>query len=100
MTKQMKACLFCAVLLSSFAIAQTNYSNYSQQTSRLNALVKNYPQVAKYDRYKNTGGKMYGQTLGSGDPIKTCYCYCWWHRRQSYIRNRAGIGLQKIYYRK
>jgi hypothetical protein len=69
MTKKMKACLFCAVLLSSFAIAQTNYSNYSQQTSRLNALVKNYPQTAKLRSLtKTAGGKDVWQlTLGNGN---------------------------------
>ena len=69
MTKQMKACLFCSVLLSSFAKAQTNYSNYSQQTSRLNALVKNYPQTAKLrSLIKTASGKDVWQlTLGNGD---------------------------------
>lgn len=69
MTKQMKACLFCAVLFSSVAMAQNNYSNYAQQTSRLNALAKNYPQLAKLTTLtKTTGGKDVWQlTLGSGD---------------------------------
>lgn len=69
MTKQMKACLFCAVLFSSVAMAQNNYSNYAQQTSRLNALAKNYPQLAKLRTLtKTTGGKDVWQlTLGSGD---------------------------------
>lgn len=69
MTKQMKACLFCAVLFSSVAMAQNNYSNYAQQTSRLNALAKNYPQLAKLRALtKTTGGKDVWQlTLGSGD---------------------------------
>lgn len=69
MTKQMKACLFCAVLLSSLAMAQNNYSNYSQQTSRLNTLAKNYPQTAKLRSLtKTTSGKDVWQlTLGSGN---------------------------------
>lgn len=69
MTKQIKACLFCAMLLSAFVTAQTNYSNYSQQTSRLNTLVKNYPQAAKLRSLtKTTGGKdIWLLTLGNGD---------------------------------
>lgn len=69
MTKQMKACLFCAVLFSSVAMAQNNYSNYAQQTSRLNALAKSYPQLAKLKVLtKTTGGKDVWQlTLGNGD---------------------------------
>ncbi len=69
MTIQMKACLFCAVLFSSVAMAQNNYSNYSQQANRLNTLAKNYPQLAKLRVLtKTTSGKDVWQlTLGSGD---------------------------------
>ncbi len=69
MTKQMKACLFCVVLFCSVAMAQNNYSNYAQQTSRLNALAKNYPQLAKLRVLtKTSGGKDVLQlTLGGGD---------------------------------
>jgi len=65
----MKACLSCALLLSSLVMAQTNYSNYTQQTDRLNALTKNYPQLAKLRSLtKTAGGKDVWQlTLGSGD---------------------------------
>jgi hypothetical protein len=69
MTIQMKACLFCAVLFSSLAMAQNNYSNYSQQTSRLNTLAKNYPQLAKLRLLTKTisGKDVWQLTLGSGD---------------------------------
>lgn len=69
MTKQLRTCFFCVVIISSFAAAQTNYSNYSQQTSRLNALAKNYPQAAKLRSLtKTAGGKDIWQlTIGNGD---------------------------------
>jgi hypothetical protein len=69
MTLKMKTCLFCALLLSSFAIAQTNYSNYSQQSSRLSTLAKNYPQLAKLKSLTKTasGKDVWQLTLGSGD---------------------------------
>lgn len=65
----LKVCLICFFLLPLLSIAQTNYSNYQQQTSRLNALAKNYPQVAKLRSLtKTAGGKDVWQlTLGSGD---------------------------------
>lgn len=69
MTKQMKACLFCAVLLSSFAMAQNNYSNFSQQTYRINALTKTYPQLAKVRSLTKTasGKDVWQLTIGSGN---------------------------------
>src|SRR5262245_23541762 len=69
MSKQMKACLFYALTVTYFAMAQTNYSNYTQQSDRLNALTKNYPQLAKLRSLtKTAGGKDVWQlTLGSGD---------------------------------
>lgn len=52
-----------------FAQTPTGYSNFSQQTNRLNALAKAYPQLAKLRSLtKTTGGKDIWQlTLGSGD---------------------------------
>lgn len=53
------------------ALSQTpaNYSNFSQQTARLNALAKSYPQYAQLRSLtKTTGGKDIWQlTVGSGN---------------------------------
>ena len=69
MFKQLKASVFCALLLPILCVAQGNYSNYQQQTNRLNTLAKNYPQLAKLKSLtKTVGGKDIWQlTLGSGD---------------------------------
>ena len=47
----------------------TGYSNFSQQTNRLNALAKTYPQLAQLRSLtKTAGGKDIWQlTLGSGN---------------------------------
>ena len=49
--------------------AQTGYSNFTQQTNRINALAKNYPQFAKLRSLtKTAGGKDIWQiTLGTGN---------------------------------
>ncbi len=49
--------------------AQTGYSNFTQQTNRINALAKNYPQFAKLRSLtKTTGGKEIWQiTIGTGN---------------------------------
>ncbi len=62
-------CLFCACLLPTIILAQSSYSNFSQQTNRINTLVKTYPQLARVrSLVKTTGGKDIWQlTLGNGD---------------------------------
>ncbi len=69
MIKQFTACLFCAILLSFLSHAQNSYSNFSQQTNRINALAKNYPQFAKVrSMTKTAGGKDIWQiTIGRGN---------------------------------
>ena len=49
--------------------AQTGYSNFTQQTNRINALAKNYPQFAKLRSLtKTAGGKDIWQiTIGTGN---------------------------------
>jgi hypothetical protein len=68
MIKALLTCLCCVILLT-ISNAQTNYSNFSQQTNRLNALAKSYPQLAKLRSLtKTTGGKDIWQlTIGSGN---------------------------------
>src|SRR6185295_15894620 len=68
MIKTMTACLV-GVTFFSLAKAQTGYSNFSQQTSRINALAKNYPQLTKVRSLtKTAGGKEIWQiTIGSGN---------------------------------
>src|SRR6185436_16045827 len=68
MIKTMTACLV-GVTFFSLAKAQTGYSNFSQQTSRINALAKTYPQLAKVRSLtKTAGGKDIWQiTIGSGN---------------------------------
>ena len=67
MTKKLTVLVFCACLFS-ISHAQ-DYSNYSQQTNRVNALAKNYPQLAKVRSLaKTTSGKDIWQiTIGSGN---------------------------------
>ncbi len=62
-------CLFCACLLPTIILAQSSYSNFSQQTNRINTLVKTYPQLARVrSLVKTIGGKDIWQlTLGNGD---------------------------------
>ena len=68
MIKTMTACLV-GVTFFSLAKAQTGYSNFSQQTSRINALAKTYPQLARVRSLtKTAGGKDIWQiTIGSGN---------------------------------
>lgn len=68
MIKTITACLFC-VLLFTISQAQTGYSNFTQQTNRINTLAKSYPQLAKVRSLtKTTGGKDIWQiTIGSGN---------------------------------
>jgi hypothetical protein len=67
MRKTLMSCLI-AVTLSCIIHAQTGYSSFSQQSSRINALAKTYPQLAKVKSLtKTTGGKEIWQiTIGSG----------------------------------
>jgi len=69
MFNHLKVCAFCALLFPFLSMAQNNYSNYQQQTNRLNTLAKNYPQLAKLRSLtKTAGGKEIWQlTLGSGN---------------------------------
>lgn len=71
MFKKITACII-AVLSISIVIAQGNYSNFSQQTIRINALAKNYPQFVKVQSLvKTNGGKDIWQiTIGSGNTDK------------------------------
>lgn len=62
------------LVLSSFFFiatmkAQTDYSNFAQQTNRVDALAKNYPQLAKVRSLtKTVGGKNIWQiTIGTGN---------------------------------
>ncbi|OSZ77513.1 hypothetical protein CAP36_14115 [Chitinophagaceae bacterium IBVUCB2] len=68
MYKKITACIV-AVLSLSIVIAQSNYSNFSQQTNRINALAKNYPQLVKVrSLVKTNGGKDVWQiTIGNGN---------------------------------
>jgi len=68
MSKFLTTCLFLLIFLS-FINAQTGYSNYSQQTARLNSLARTYPQLTKlHSLIKTAGGKDIWQlTIGSGN---------------------------------
>jgi len=57
------------ILLLSMAKAQNDYSNFQQQTQRLNALVQSHPQLAKLKSLaKTSGGKDIWQlTIGTGN---------------------------------
>ena len=59
----------CCLLLIIYIYAQTDYSNYNQQTNRLTALSKTYPQTVKLKSItKTTGGKdIWMLTVGSGN---------------------------------
>ncbi|HTD94150.1 MAG TPA: M14 family metallopeptidase [Chitinophagaceae bacterium] len=63
------AFIFLSVIFSLVSAAQTTYSNFSQQTSRLNALAKAYPQLAKLTSLaKTAGGKdVWELVVGSGN---------------------------------
>ncbi len=69
MNKTITALLVCVTLFSISLQAQTGYSNFSQQTNRLNALAKNYPQSVKLrSLVKTAGGKDIWQlTIGTGN---------------------------------
>lgn len=60
---------FYALVLTIITNAQTGYSNFSQQSARINALAKNYPQLAKVKSLtKTAGGKEIWQiTIGNGN---------------------------------
>lgn len=61
-----------ALLLSVLSVAQTAYSNFAQQSSRINALAKNYPQFAKVKSIARTEGAkdVWQITIGSDDASK------------------------------
>lgn len=60
--------LIC-VFLSFISVAQSGYSNYSQQLSRIQALNKNYPQLVKTKSITNTAGgkQLWMITIGTGE---------------------------------
>src|SRR5262245_32516972 len=68
MIKKMTAFLVC-VFFSFILIAQTGYSNFTQQTSRINALANNYPQFARVRSLTKTalGKEIWQITIGSGN---------------------------------
>jgi hypothetical protein len=68
MIKRLLVFFLCASLMM-ISEAQTGYSNFSQQTSRINALAKSYPQLVKVRSLtKTTSGKDIWQiTIGSGN---------------------------------
>ena len=68
MRKKLITVFYC-ILSAAIAQAQTGYSNYSQQTGRLNALAKNYPQLVKLKSItKTAGGKdIWMLTIGEGN---------------------------------
>lgn len=61
-----------AFLQSLFLTAQTDYSNFSRQTDRINTMVKSHPQLIKVKSLgKTKGGKDIWQiTIGRGDTEK------------------------------
>jgi hypothetical protein len=69
MSKTILACIFL-VLFFNVSSSQTGYSNFSQQTARINALAKNYPQLAKVRSVTKTssGRDIWQITIGSGNP--------------------------------
>ncbi len=68
MHKTITACLIC-ILSCCIVQAQNGYSNFSQQSTRINELAKNYPQLAKVKSLtKTNGGKDIWQiTIGAGN---------------------------------
>ncbi len=71
MNAKQTAFLVCALVISFLSSAQNNYSNYAQQTSRILALAKNYPQFVKVSSLtKTAGGKDIWQlTIGTGNTL-------------------------------
>ncbi len=68
MIKKLTALIFYALLISGNSRAQNSYSNFSQQTDRINALAKNYPQWAKVSSLTKTaaGKDIWQITIGTG----------------------------------
>lgn len=68
MTKRLAASLL-SILIFHALKAQNDYSNFQQQTSRINALTKSYPQLAKIRSLtKTAGGKdVWLLTIGNGN---------------------------------
>jgi len=64
--------VFCGSLLSFFSQSQNDYSNFSRQTDRINALAKSHPQLIKVKSLiKTKGGKDIWQiTIGTGNTEK------------------------------
>jgi Zinc carboxypeptidase len=69
MIKKMAFILLTFLFINRYARAQDNYSNYRQQADRINAIAKNYPQLAKVKSIaKTTGGKdIWMLTIGNGN---------------------------------
>ena len=69
MTKTITALLFAVCLCRSIN-AQNGYSNFIQQTNRLNSLAKNFPQLASLRSLAKTssGKDIWLLTLGTGQP--------------------------------
>ncbi len=68
MIKKLTAVISCCLLMA-FTKGQTNYSNFTQQSARLNSLSKNYPQLVKLKSISKTvGGKdIWILSIGSGN---------------------------------
>lgn len=68
MIKRLTA-LVCSFVFVIAAFAQTGYSNYNQQSARINNLVKGFPQLVKLKSIaKTVGGKdIWMITIGSGN---------------------------------
>ena len=69
MIKKLAATVCTCFVIISFMQAQGDYSNYSQQTSRLSKLSKDYPQLVKLKSItKTVGGKdIWMLTIGTGN---------------------------------
>ena len=69
MIQKITAFIGCCLLIVATSFAQTGYSNYSQQSNRLNMLGKNYPQLVKLKSItKTAGGKeIWMMTVGNGN---------------------------------
>ncbi len=70
MRKYLAACMLCGVLYTGTIQAQNDYSNFRQQTSRIQALSQTYPQLAKVSALTRTkGGKeIWMITISNGNP--------------------------------
>jgi hypothetical protein len=69
MIKKIVSAFLVAFFIVIVSNAQTDYSNFAQQTNRINTLVKNHPQLVKLKSLaKTTGGKDIWQlTIGKGN---------------------------------